>query len=785
MKKIILFLYCLCSCSAFCTNAKNAYYYYNGERTPITISEDSIRIYSINNLRTSHDGKKEVSFSFKVSSIQNEGEDAQESSSLEYIVLGDSGRTVHMSNHFYVQLFDSSDYQLLQQVADNSKVYIVGPVPYTRNWYDLIVNDSKINNSLEMSNYFYETGLFKNIDPGFIFDFQPSCVTDSHFADQWGIPPINACAAWNISKGASSVTIAIIDKGVNQAHVEFTNTQFVNYYNCYLNDSTSYVAYGDHGTQIAGIIAANHNAEQIAGVAPLCKIMPINHPLSMGNSTSAQLASGISWAYTHGADVINCSWGDQNGTYYANLHSALLESNISDALTLGRNGKGSVVIFAAGNQASNNLDYPAYVFSDILAVGAINQSYSRYLMSSMGSDLDVMAPGTDIYSTLLTGGYGSSSGTSLAAPYAAAIAGLMLSVNPFLTQKDVVDIIESKAQKVGGYSYTTQSGRPNGTWNNQMGYGLVNAYASVVEAHNRYPYIIGDQFICDTATYQVHNIPANATVHWSFDTQIHQIGNFPIITISDTHSPTITVQRGSYYINGMDGLPLPPVQYHGWVTLKADVTLNGLTRRITRTIYLRQDVAPTLPASALETIHLNEQRTFTINNCPNAAYDKLKWVIRLPQTSTDSIYYGRSWNFTPSLSGTLNMTLYNNANCDSTSIYTPYSITVSRFLPIDPFDPFLSFPNPVTTGTVDIQVIDKNYSTRGNNDEETAERPDIDYTLELWDNDSRSIRSIKSTIRGEKDIVTLDVNNLRDGIYLLTLKVDDQILTTSKMIIKH
>ena len=60
MKKIILFLYCLCCCSAFCTNAKNAYYYYNGERTPITISEDSIRIYSINNLRTSHDGEKDI-----------------------------------------------------------------------------------------------------------------------------------------------------------------------------------------------------------------------------------------------------------------------------------------------------------------------------------------------------------------------------------------------------------------------------------------------------------------------------------------------------------------------------------------------------------------------------------------------------------------------------------------------------------------------------------------------------------------------------------------------------
>lgn len=783
MKKIILFLYCLCCCSAFCTNAKNAYYYYNGERTPITISEDSIRIYSINNLRTSHDGKKEVSFSFKVSSIHNEGKDAQESSSLEYIVLGDSGRTVHMSNHFYVQLFDSSDYQLLQQVADNSKVYIVGPVPYTHNWYDLIVNDSKINNSLEMSNYFYETGLFKNIDPGFIFNFQPSCVTDSHFTDQWGLPTMNACDAWDISTGDTSVTIAIIDQGVNQLHVEFTNTQFVNYYNCYLYDSTSYVAYGDHGTQIAGIIAANHNADQIAGVAPLCKIMPINHPLSMEDSVSAQFASGISWAYTHGADIINCSWGDKNGKYYACLHSALLESSISDALTLGRNGKGSVVIFAAGNQASNNLDYPAYVFSDILTVGAINQSYSRYHMSSMGSELDVMAPGTDIYSTLLTGGYGSSSGTSLAAPYAAAIAGLMLSVNPFLTQNDVVDIIESKAQKVGSYSYTPQSGRPNGNWNYEMGYGLVDAYASVVEARNRYPFISGAVSLCNTGSYHIHNMPSNATVNWSYETDIQQVGNYPIITISNTLSPTITVQRGSYY----DLNSLLPQLYAGYVTLKATVTCNGVTKVFTKELFMHEDVTPTIPASQRGKIGNNETRTFYVDNMNGVNYQNVKWRIALP-LSTDTItHYGYSWSITPTIStvnpGLMNIRLYNLENCDLSS-FTSYNVRIDYRTPIDPFDPLLLFPNPVITNIVEVQVVDQSYADRGR-DGTADERPDVDYTLELWDENYGLLKTITSSISGEKDIVTMDVSNLANGIYFLILKVDNKVVRTSKMVINR
>lgn len=71
------------------------------------------------------------------------------------------------------------------------------------------------------------------------------------------------------------------------------------------------------------------------------------------------------------------------------------------------------------------------------------------------------------------------SGTSMATPHASAVAALMLSINPDLAGSEVVRIIESTAQKVGGYSYITTSGRPNGTWNNEMGYGLLNAFAAV------------------------------------------------------------------------------------------------------------------------------------------------------------------------------------------------------------------------------------------------------------------------------------------------------------------
>ncbi len=112
--------------------------------------------------------------------------------------------------------------------------------------------------------------------------------------------------------------------------------------------------------------------------------------------------------------------------------------------------------------------------------------------SNFGSQLDIVAPGVLNYSTDRSGtvGYTNNNyipnfnGTSSACPHVAGVAALILSVNPCLTGQQVRDIIEQTAQKVGGYSYSTTAGRPNGTWNNQMGYGLVDAHAAVLMAQS-------------------------------------------------------------------------------------------------------------------------------------------------------------------------------------------------------------------------------------------------------------------------------------------------------------
>ena len=100
--------------------------------------------------------------------------------------------------------------------------------------------------------------------------------------------------------------------------------------------------------------------------------MRISHSLKISPTISAELASGISWAWQNGADVINNSWGDQGGRFYNQMHSAILEEAITNAMRGGRNGLGCVVVFAAGN-TSSVIDYPANYHDAILTVESITK----------------------------------------------------------------------------------------------------------------------------------------------------------------------------------------------------------------------------------------------------------------------------------------------------------------------------------------------------------------------------------------------------------------------------
>ena len=150
---------------------------------------------------------------------------------------------------------------------------------------------------------------------------------------------------------------------------------------------------------------------------------------------------------------------------------------IDSATTFGRGGRGCVIVAASGNYGENYVRYPA-ALSSVISVGAVDNQGARwkfltdgggYEGSNYGTNLDICGPGVGIYTTDLQGsaGYNTASGTagdyvvdngtSLSSPAVAAVACLVISVNPCLTGQQVRDIIESTAQKVGGYNYDKRS----------------------------------------------------------------------------------------------------------------------------------------------------------------------------------------------------------------------------------------------------------------------------------------------------------------------------------------
>jgi subtilisin family serine protease len=508
MKRIIL-LYLLFL--PFLIVAQNSYYYYKGNKVNLTENQEYLNIiidgdtlnlssnlkkFKLEKTKDKQSGKViKVKFSFKpdkseytkaIDSLKKENKHIK--LILPYFERN-GAEPIGISDIFYVKLKNINDVDLLNKEIKKQKVQIIKQVPYMDDWYILSIENSSFESPVDASNYFYETGLFDNVDPAFNFDFKTNCVNDPLFNQQWGLNntaysgiDVNACNAWTITRG-SGIIVAVVDQGIDPNHNDLKGNLLSLSFDAKSGKSPSvFNANNYHGTHVAGIVAAiRNNNLQVVGVAPEAKILPVSHDLYLSSTISSELASGINWAWQNGADVITNSWGDQGGAYYGQMHSTILENAITDAMTQGRGGKGCVVLFAAGNYGDYQpvMDYPGNFSSDILTVGSIDNNGKRSSFSGYGDNLDVVAPGNNILSTLPNNSTGILSGTSMATPHVAGIAALVLSVNPNFTRKQVVDRIESTAKKVGGYSYQTNSRRSNGLWYSEMGYGLVDAYLAV------------------------------------------------------------------------------------------------------------------------------------------------------------------------------------------------------------------------------------------------------------------------------------------------------------------
>lgn len=292
----------------------------------------------------------------------------------------------------------------------------------------------------------------------------------------------NALEAWGISLGSASITVAVIDDGLED-HEDLRTSGGQSRYTAGFspanNGNGDAISGSDHGVACAGSIAASHNTLGVRGVAPLVDLISVN--IFVGGESTQDIADGFTWAKNQGADVMSNSWGYTSCTAsFSNINNAMADANSN-----GRGGLGSVVVFASGNGYKACVDYPANN-NNVVAVGAFSNQGIRSAYSNYGPTLDIMAPsnnvggpGAGVRTTDRMGGPGYAGGnytnnfggTSSACPVVAGVAALVLGYNPSLSSSQLKTILYNSAIDMG----------PNGN-DNEYANGRVNALGALQAA---------------------------------------------------------------------------------------------------------------------------------------------------------------------------------------------------------------------------------------------------------------------------------------------------------------
>ena len=327
---------------------------------------------------------------------------------------------------------------------------------------------------------------------------------DPRFAEQWhlnntgqteAVPGVDGriSEAWDLTTGSPDVVIAINDDGVDINHPDLADdcTSPLNFptdWEQKLGDPLA--GFGSHGTSVAGVAAAiGDNDEGGAGVCPGCKIMPHMVGEAVGPAglqmTDQQIAEGFELTVDEGAWVINNSWGAGSGdpnfettTFPIPAAPQVVKDAFLYAENQGRDGKGTVVLFAAGN---DNEPIAAYAKeATVITVTAVDDQGLKSYYGCYGPEADIAAPSNGgingIVTTSIQAGHTDSfGGTSSASPFTAGVVGLILSANPDLTAAQVREILAQSATKIdpvwGQYDAEGHS--------DFYGAGLVNAYVAV------------------------------------------------------------------------------------------------------------------------------------------------------------------------------------------------------------------------------------------------------------------------------------------------------------------
>jgi subtilisin family serine protease len=261
---------------------------------------------------------------------------------------------------------------------------------------------------------------------------------DKGWTDQWGPRLVSAPRAWEVTRGSQSVTVAILDTGVDGTHPDLRGS-VVGGYDVINQDAVAEDAHG-HGTAVAGVIGARtNNGEGQAGLCWTCSLLAIRVLGADGFGTTSTIAEGIVRAADAGARVLNLSLG-------GNATTETQSEAVAYALA-----RGAVVVAAAGNDGQDKTLYPA-ANAGVIGVAATDERDRLYGWSNRGSAVRVAAPGCNT-APLLHGAYTYFCGTSAATPVVAGIVALLLSVDPTFTSAEIEHALQRSAVPVPGLTF--------------------------------------------------------------------------------------------------------------------------------------------------------------------------------------------------------------------------------------------------------------------------------------------------------------------------------------------
>ena len=256
---------------------------------------------------------------------------------------------------------------------------------------------------------------------------------------------IDAPEAWDIHTGSASTIIAILDTGVQANHPDL-NGKVISGWDTRLEIADTSDPNG-HGTHCAGNAAARGNdGIGIAGVNWNATILAMRVTSPLGAWNSVDVSEAVMYAVDVGnANVVSMS-----------LQSTVFVQQLSDALAYAYDS-GVLPVAAAGNNNTTPIAYPAH-YDKCMGVGATNNTDVRWPNSNFGPDLDVVAPGQNVYSSWNASNWLYMSGTSMATPHVAGLAALLMSRNPALTVPEVEAIIKNTSEDKGAAGFDTLYG---------------------------------------------------------------------------------------------------------------------------------------------------------------------------------------------------------------------------------------------------------------------------------------------------------------------------------------